>query len=140
MALINLRAYYPFYEYDLLVEVSDELAVQLQQWERDEKNQQRKRRRYKDCYTLDCNDGMKGKAIFVALSPDELYERKVTREQLHAAISVLPDKQAKRIYAHCVVGMSKAKIAAAEKVSHAAVSVSIVRGLKRMAIYLKKNL
>ena len=37
----------------------------------------------------------------------ELYERKVTMQELHAAISSLPDKQAKRIYAHFILGMTK---------------------------------
>ena len=44
---------------------------------------------------------------FVALSPHELYERKVTMQELHAAISSLPDKQAKRMYAHFILGMTK---------------------------------
>lgn len=38
--------------------------------------------------------------------PCEIYERKVTVEQLHAAIAALPDKQAKRIYAYYFLGRS----------------------------------
>ena len=40
---------------------------------------------------------------------------KLTKEQLHAAISMLPDKQAKRIYARYILGMSNAEIAKAEE-------------------------
>ena len=46
MAIINLRDYYPFYQLDQYVEVSDELVVQMQQWKRDEKAYLRKRNRY----------------------------------------------------------------------------------------------
>ena len=56
--------------------------------------------RHKAYYSLDRDDGLKHEALFVALSPQELYERKVTMQELHAAIANLPDKQAKRIYAH----------------------------------------
>ena len=69
-----------------------------------------------------------------------MYERKVTAEQLHAAIASLPDKQAKRIYAHYILGMSKAEIARAEGVAENAVKDAIGRGLKRMEKYLKNTL
>ncbi|WP_010498785.1 sigma factor-like helix-turn-helix DNA-binding protein [Paenibacillus elgii] len=54
---------------------------------------------------------------FVFLSPCEVYERKMIAQQLHVAISALPDKQGKRIYAHYVLGISKSEIARAEGVS-----------------------
>ena len=67
--------------------------------------------RHKAYYSLDRDDGLEHEAVFVALSPHELYERKVTMQELHAAISSLPDKQAKRIYAHFILGMTKKDIA-----------------------------
>jgi RNA polymerase sigma-70 factor (ECF subfamily) len=74
----------------------------------------------------------------VSLSPCEIYQRKVTNEQLHTAIASLPDKQAKRVYAHYFLGMSRAAIAKAEGISKAAVGASIERGLRHMEVYLKK--
>ena len=59
-------------------------------------------------------------------------------EQLYAAIATLPDKQAKRIYAHFFLGMSKTAIAKAEGVRVNAVCEAIDRGLKSIEIYLKK--
>ncbi|TCO68694.1 RNA polymerase sigma factor [Marinisporobacter balticus] len=50
---------------------------------------------------------------------------KLTSQQLHAAIASLPDKQAKRIYAHYFMGMSKTAIAKAEGVSEKAVRIGI---------------
>lgn len=139
MIQINLRDYYPAYQQDMFIEVSEEIATQLRQWERDEQNHQRKRRRYRDYYSLDFTECKPGKAVFAALSPDEYYERKLTRQRLDAAIATLPDKQANRIYAHCVMGISLTKIAAAEGVSYGAVRSSILRGLKRLASYLQKE-
>jgi RNA polymerase sigma-70 factor (ECF subfamily) len=53
-------------------------------------------------------------------------------QELHAAISSLPDKQAKRIYAHFILGMTKQDIARAEGVHEKVVRVAIERGLRRL--------
>ena len=79
-------------------------------------------------------------ALFVALSPHELYERKVTMQELHAAIASLPNKQAKRIYAHFILGMTKQDIARAEGVHEKVVRVAIERGLRRLEKILKNSL
>ena len=50
-------------------------------------------------------------------------------QELHAAIANLPDKQAKRIYAHFILGMTKQDIARAEGVHEKAVSYTHLRGL-----------
>ena len=84
-------------------------------------------------YTLDCSDGIEQSIVFRSLSPEEIYERRLTREQLHAAISSLPDKQAKRIYAHYILGISRAEIAKAEGVSKVAVTYSIQRGMRMLS-------
>ena len=49
-------------------------------------------------------------------------------QELHAAIASLPDKQAKRIYAHFILGMTKQDIARAEGVHEKVVRVTIERG------------
>ena len=96
--------------------------------------------RHKAYYSLDRNDGIEHEALFVALSPHELYERKVNMQELHAAISRLPDKQAKRIYAHFILGMTKKDIARAEGVHEKVVRVAIERGLRSLEKILKKVL
>lgn len=140
MKTINLRDYYPFFASDHYIEVPDEVAALLLDLKRYEAACQRRTYRHKAHYSLDRNDGIEHDILFVALSPCEIYERKVTREQLHAAIASLPDKQAKRIYAHYFLGMSKAAIAKAEGVGKATVGESIERGLKGIEKFLKKFL
>ena len=141
MAKVNLRDYYPdFYTTDFIIYIPDEMAEQFAQWERCERAYERRRYRYKAHYSLDRNDGIEHDALFVSLSPGEIYERKATYEQLYAAISALPDKQGKRVYAHYFLGMSKAAIARAEGVSPSTVKDSIARALRRMEEYMKKYL
>jgi RNA polymerase sigma-70 factor (ECF subfamily) len=141
MIKINLRDYYPdFYNTDCIVEVPDEVAASMDRFERAEAAYYLRRYRHKAYYSLDCNDGIECDILFVSLSPSEIYERKVTAEQLHAAIAALPDKQAKRIYAYYLLGMSKSAIARTEDVSKVVVGQSIERGLRNMEKFLKKYL
>ena len=137
MAIINLRDYYPFYQLDQFVEVPDDLVIEMQQWNRDEKAYQRRRNRYQAYFSLDKNSGMERDVLFVSITPDESYERRLTYKQLYRALSSLPDKQAKRITAYYVLGISQADIARAEGVSRNVVSASIRRGLRKLAEILK---
>lgn len=139
MAKINLRDYYPFYHSDFFVEIPDEVETALLEAERLEKNYIRRRFYNKAHYSLDANDGIEKDILFVPLTLYEIYEQKVTAEQLQAAIASLPPKQRKRIYAHYILGMSKSDIARAEGVDESAVRDAISRGLKNMEKFLKKD-
>lgn len=138
--LINLRDFYPFYTCDASIEVSDEIGAVLLESKREENNYLRRMYRHKAHYSLDRDDGIENSVLFVAMTPEELYERKVTMEQLYAAIATLPDKQAKRIYAHFFLGMSKTAIAKAEGVNESAIRKSLDRALRDIEIFLKKTL
>lgn len=139
MVTINLRDFYPYEQENPYVEVSDEVAEMLYAFERAEASYDRKMRRYKAYYSLDRKNGIERSIVFASQSPEELFERKMTREELHAAIAQLPDKQAKRIYAHFLLGMSKDEIAKAEGVSWHSVHQSIQQGLKRIEKILKNT-
>lgn len=136
MVIINLREFYPFYCEDCIVEVSDDVAQVMQELDHQELSYRRKLYRHKAFFSLEQDDGIEHGTAFTSMSPEEFYECKVTREQLHAAMAVLSEKQAKRIYAHYFLGMSQTTIAHAECVSCNVISASIKRGLKKM----KKNL
>lgn len=141
MAKINLRKYYPdYYDTDFIIEVPDEVAALMDSYEHAEAAYYLRRYRHKAYYSLDRGDGIEHDMLFVSLSPCEIYERKVTVEQLHAAIIALPDKQAKRIYAHYFLGMSKSAIAKAEGVNESAVRDGIDRGLRNIEKFFKNFL
>lgn len=140
MKTINLKNYYDHIEIDTYIDVPDKVFNIFEEYRKAEQAYQSRVRYHKAYYSLDRGDGIEHSALFVSLSPDEIYERKLTSEQLHAAIATLPDKQAKRIYAHFFLGMSKTAIAKAEGVTEKAIRNSIERGLTYMEQYLKNNL
>lgn len=139
MKTVNLKDYYDHIGIDTYIDVPDEVFNIFEEYRKAEQAYQSKVYYHKAYYSLDRGDGIEHSALFVSLSPDEIYERKLTNEQLHAAIATLPDKQAKRIYAHFFLGMSKVNIAKAEGASASSVKDAISRGLRNLEKYLKNN-
>ena len=139
MIRINLRDYQPFYKSDFFVEVTNEIFTLLKQLSRKEHADFERRRVYKAYYSLDADDGIEKDVILLVLSPEEIYECKMSKQELYAAINSMPEKQAKRIYAHFFLNMSKAEIARIEGVSKSAVTHSIEQGLKSIEKFLKNN-
>ena len=137
MKIINLRDYYPSYTSDFFIEVADEIALSLKRFDLDEKAYRLRTYRHRAYYSLDRNDGIEHAAIFLSLSPGEIYERKVTNQEVYAAINSLSDKQAKRINAYFFLGMSKAAIAKVEGVRESTIWESIERGLRNIEKFLK---
>nr|WP_308628608.1 sigma-70 family RNA polymerase sigma factor [uncultured Eisenbergiella sp.] len=140
MKKINLRDYYPFYTYDAIVEVPDEVAALLLEYKRREEAQRIHTYRHKAFFSLDFGDNIECRALIVAPSPFEIIERRQMAELIYKALSSLPDKQAQRIYAHYFLGMSKAAIARAEGVNESNIRKSISRGLESLQSFLKKYL
>ena len=138
MIKLNLKELYPFYyTEDSYIEVSDEVAEQIKAADRYEHAYYERARVHKAYYSLDIGDGIEQHIIFKQMTPQEIYERKVTNAEIYAAINALPEKQAKRIYAHFFQGMSMAEIARIEGVRRQPVRISICRGLKNIAKILK---
>lgn len=79
-----------------IIEIPDEIKDALLEAECQEKNYIRRRFYNKAHYSLDADDGIEKDILFVSLSPCEIYERKITAEQLHSAIASLPYRQGKR--------------------------------------------
>ena len=140
MKKINLRELYPlYYKKDYYIEVSDEVAAQLDKARREEHAYKERTRVHKAYYSLDVGDGIENDILFVQASPTELYERKLTNEELYSTMSQLSEKQAKRIYAHYFQNVTMSDIARIECVSVQAVQGSIEKGLHKIFEILKKN-
>lgn len=137
MKKINLKEYYPYYKTDCFIEVPDEVAMLLYDFELREAAYRLRAYRHKAYYSLDRGDGIERNILFVALSSYEIYERKILYEELYTAVTSLPEKQARRIYAYYFLNMSKTAIAKAEGVSKASVGESIKRGLRNIKTCLK---
>ena len=140
MKKINLKSYYPYYASDCIVEVADEVYQVFDMFAQKEHADYQRRRMHKAYYSLDVGDGIENSIVVAVMSPQEIYERKLSNQELYAAISRLPEKQAKRIYAYYFMQMSKASIARAEAVSERAIWESIERGLKNISRFIKKNM
>ena len=64
--------------------------------------------RHKIHYSLDRGDGIENDALYRSATSEEIILEKTVQEKLYVAIMALPEKQAKRLYAHFYLGMSKA--------------------------------
>ena len=137
MKKIRLKDEYPWYSGNEYIEVADEIADVFTQSKKETENQRVKAIYHKAFYSLDAGDGIEKDILYVSATPDELYEKKLTQEELYSAISQLPEKQAKRIYARFFQDMTMTEIAKIESVSVMAISKSIEAGLKKIEKILK---
>ena len=142
MATINLRDHYPSeYTTDLFVEVSDEVAGAMAESKRQEHAYYERTRYHRAHYSLDRGDGIESDAIDFEPSPEWVFEDKLMREQLYAALAALPERQRQRIHQHYILGVSRKAIAEQEGVSEVAIHFSIQKGLQALKnIFEKFNL
>lgn len=138
MKEINLRDLYPdVYKKDILVEVTEDMLEVILADQRADAAHERRIYRYKAHYSLDYGNGIEKAILQHILTPEEILEEKQLREELYAAVMDLPEKQAKRIYAHFYLDMTPMEIARAENVDASSVRRSIRNGLKRLAKKLR---
>ena len=139
---IDLKKYYPHPLHEgenTVILVTDEVANALERFIREENNDTLRRYRSKAYYSLDCENGIEHHILFREKTPEELYEKKLTMQQLNRALAKLPVKQSQHIYAHFFLGKSSREIATAENVSVRAVQKSVRAGLKRLGKILKND-
>ncbi|MGN0685851.1 MAG: RNA polymerase sigma factor [Gemmiger sp.] len=142
MKTINLNKYYrnpELYGESNIIVVTDEVADMMDSFVKEEKNSFMRRYRAKAYYSLDYGNEIDHYVIFREGSPEELYEKKLTIQQLNYAISRLPIKEGQHIYARYFLGKSCKEIATAEKISTRAVQKSLRCGLKKLGKFLKKT-
>ena len=136
MKKVNLRDLYPdVYKNDHFVEVTEDVLETIRAAERAEAAYDRRMYRYKAHYSMDCDNGIENAILMKPQTPEMLLEEKQFQEQVYAAVMKLPEKQAKRIYARCYLGMTVNEIAEVEGVDPSRVRDSIRRGLKQLVKY-----
>ena len=101
--------------------------------EQDDAAYERRKFRHKAHYSLNREDGIENDALNRPLTPAEVLEQKLLREEVYAALMQLTDIQARRIYARFYLGMTVAEIARIEGADRRRVWESIRRGLKKLA-------
>ena len=137
MTTIKLNNYYPHLTECITLEVSEEIAVTLSIGGRLCDSYKRRKREHDEC-SLDGTPGFESDVTRPPLTPEEIMEQTEERDNLYTALDQLPPVQARRVYAHYILGKSKSDIARAENVSENAVRDSISRGMEMMKNILKK--
>lgn len=143
MTTINLRKYYyPVYKTDVFVEVSDEVAEAMKQFDREMNNYQRRTLYHRAFYSLDAYEWTENYALEHGKSPEELLlerEERAARQRLLAALpeafSYATPLQARRVRAYYIAGSLQREIASAEAVDGSKVCTAIKRGLRNMRRY-----
>ena len=139
MTTINLREFFYWYKVDEYIEVSDEVAEELQADKRFEAAYAERVRYNKAFYSLDCDDGIEYSACLHEPTPQELLDRVELFVRLWNALNSLPETQGRRVDAHLILGKSYRQIAREEGVDKSAVRCSVESGIKRMKKYLREN-
>ena len=138
MTTINLRDYYPFYTEDAYIEVSDEIARQLNRFVLDDEAERIRILRAKAYYSLDCGDGIEAEAVVQPEQPDEAYERAELARILDETLASLSETQRRRVCDNILDGVSQSAIAKREGVKKSSVAESVSRGLANLKKNLKK--
>jgi RNA polymerase sigma-70 factor, ECF subfamily len=136
MIKINLRHYYPHYTSDVFIEVPDTIAIELHSFENEDAAFRMRRSRNRAFYSLDREDGLEREMQFNAPSSEDGFFREHLACSLFSALQELPIAQARRIYAHYILGMSNLAIARVEGVNEGNVRKSVSRGLRRLQTIL----
>jgi RNA polymerase sigma-70 factor (ECF subfamily) len=139
MLTINLRKYYPFLNEDRFIEVSDEVSEAFLLAKRQEDNYHHRAWYHKAYYSLDRGDGIENSILHTEPSPEEILMQKVSMQQLYEALDHLPPIQARRVYAHYILGMKKVDIAHAEGVNSSGVCDSVRKGVINLRRYFEKK-
>ena len=141
MTTINLREFYPeLYTSDHFIDLPDDVAAVLCEYKLKEAAYRLRTYRNKAYYSLDYGDDIENKVLLAAPSPFEIIERRRVTGLVYQALSTLPDKQARRIYAYYFLDMNIQAIADAEDSAVSSVHESIHRGLKRLHVFFEQNL
>ena len=93
MTKINLREQYPdFYKTDYIIEVPDEVAAVMKEHDRLEAAYRRRTYYHKAHYSLDRGDGIEYDALFVSMTPCELYDLRGKIVKAERRIAILTER------------------------------------------------
>lgn len=139
MTTIYLKRYYPYLPKGTALEVYGESAAALSTGGRLGDSYTRRKREHGEC-SLEAGEGYEAQVCRPPLTPEEIIEGRELRAALYAALGQFPTAQARRVYAHYILGVSKSDLTRAEGVEPSVVCRSIERGLDNLKNLLKNFL
>ncbi|MFR2929005.1 MAG: sigma-70 family RNA polymerase sigma factor [Oscillospiraceae bacterium] len=122
---------------DVYLEVSDEIAGQLDRFKLDEEAHRVRILRAKAYFSLNRGDGIEKDALQKPPQPLELLLKAEQAERLNAALRSLSERQRRRLLAFYLDGKNKSQIAKEENVSEGSIRESIRSGLAQLKKSLK---
>ncbi len=132
MIQINLKRYYPHYKADVFIEVPDAIAIELHSFENQDAAYRMRITRNRAYYSLNRGDELEREMSFTSPSCEDSFFRERMVRSLFSALRELPDAQARRVYAHYILGISYMTIARVEGVNEGNVRKAVARGLRRL--------
>ena len=124
-----------------VVEVPEEVALLLREYELLEEAHRIRTYRYKFFYSLDYEGGIERHlASLDQETPYDILEQCYDTEMLYKGLASLSEKQRNRIHAHYFLDMSRTAIAKAEDINESNVRKSIEHGLRNLEKFLQENL
>ena len=133
MTMINLREYYPdSYTTDCFIAVPDEIAETLRRFKLEDEAYRIRTYRNKAYFSLDYGENIEREAVFLVMTPADIWDQREINRRLHEAMSKLTPQQKRRIYARFFLHMNNAEIARTEGCDITSVRDSINRGLRRL--------
>ena len=133
MTMINLREYYPdSYTTDCFIAVPDEIAETLRRFKLEDEAYRIRTYRNKAYFSLDYGENIEREAVFLVMTPADIWEQKEINRRLYDAMNELTPQQRRRIYARFFLHMNNAEIARVEGCDITSVRDSINRGLRRL--------
>ena len=131
---VNLRKLYPsLYHTDEYVEVTEAVFEAISAFERAEAAWQRRKYRYKAHYSLDYGNGIENDILFRPETPEAVFEEKLLRRDVFAALRSLSGPQRRRVYARYFLEQKPAQIAVLEQIQPGTVCKSVHSGLRKLA-------
>lgn len=135
---VNLRDFYPtIYLQDEYCDLPQRVVEFMKDDTRRERAWKERERYHKAYYRIERGEGIENDPAFQILSAENVCFRIALSDMLYDAMRVLSAKQARRIFAHYFLGMSKRAIAIKEGKSEAAIRKSIQEGVQKMKKYLE---
>ena len=139
MTTINLKEYYSWYTHDEYIEVSEEVAAELQADKRYESSYRRQAKRHNVADSVGNDKKLEYAVCFGEPTPEELLDRAELFYCLWNALNSLPETQGRRVDAHIILGISYRQMAKAEGVDWSSVRESVRTGLASMRKYFQEN-
>ncbi|WP_020073538.1 RNA polymerase sigma factor [Faecalispora sporosphaeroides] len=132
MITVNLKDLYYWCKEDVFVEITEEMLEAMKAADRQESAYKRRTYYHRAHYTLDMGDGIANECVTKPETPEEIYIKEETTQEIEDAIENLTEAQKRRLRQRYFEGMKIKQIADMEGVNHSTICYSLRASLKSL--------